>query len=42
MNLDMVKNDLKTANFHFEKKRYVTLLHFYRLTQDYVLNFRRK
>ena len=42
MNLDTVKNDLETANFHFVKKLYVTLLHYYRLTQDYFLNFRRK
>lgn len=42
MNLDYIKQEIERANLHFIRRLSVTLLHYHRLEQDYVLNFRRK
>jgi len=42
MYLEDIKDELEKANFHFARKLFETLLHDRVLTQDYLLNFRRK
>lgn len=40
MDSEVLSNEMKKANFHFEKKTLVTLLHYYSLEKNYILNFR--
>jgi len=40
MDSEVLSNEMKKANFHFEKKSLVTLLHYYTLEHNYILNFR--
>jgi len=42
MNFEDIKDEFEKANYHFTRKLFETLLHDGRLTQDYLLNFRRK
>jgi len=42
MDSEILRDEMEEANFHFERKIFVTLFHAQRLEEDYLLNFRKK
>ena len=42
MNLEEIKCEIEKEGFYLEKRIFTTLLHYYSLTDGYILNFRRR